>query len=114
MRCKLVRRIVQEPALARFQAAEYGLISAAQSDADLLEAARAIATTIFHPVGTAKMGVPGDPMAVVDSRLRVIGVEHLRVADASVMPFITSGNTNSPTMMIAGKAAAMMLEDAPG
>jgi choline dehydrogenase-like flavoprotein len=73
-----------------------------------------VASTIFHPVGTAKMGLPDDPMAVLDARLRVRGVAGLRVADASAMPRITSGNTNSPTMMIAEKAAAMMLEDARG
>ncbi|MBP9754509.1 MAG: choline dehydrogenase, partial [Phenylobacterium sp.] len=82
------------------------------SDEDLLAAARALGTTIFHPVGTAKMGLESDPGAVVDARLRVHGVAGLRIADASVMPTITSGNTNSPTMMIAEKAARMMLEDA--
>ncbi|HQP19008.1 MAG TPA: GMC oxidoreductase, partial [Phenylobacterium sp.] len=83
----------------------------AQSDEDLLASARALGTTIFHPVGTAKMGLASDPLAVVDERLRVFGIEGLRVADASVMPTITSGNTNSPTMMIAEKAARMMAED---
>jgi choline dehydrogenase-like flavoprotein len=78
----------------------------------LRRAAGDIGTTIFHPVGTAKMGRPSDPAAVVDERLRVIGVECLRVIDASVMPTITSGNTNSPTMMIAEKGAAMVREDA--
>ena len=67
--------------------------------------------TIFHPVGTAKMGLASDPLAVVDDRLRVMGVGNLRVVDASVMPQITSGNTNAPTMMIAEKGAAMILED---
>ena len=71
-----------------------------------------ISTTIFHPVGTAKMGT--DKQAVVDSRLRVHGVQGLRIADASVMPTITSGNTNSPTLMIAEKAADMIREDAAG
>ena len=74
--------------------------------------ARRNGTTIFHPVGTAKMGIDSDPMAVVDARLRVRGIGKLRVADASVMPRITSGNTNSPTMMIAEKAATMILADA--
>jgi len=70
-------------------------------DAGLRAAARELGTTIFHPAGTAKMGLASDPTAVVDERLRVFGVAGLRVADASVMPAITSGNTNSPTMMIA-------------
>jgi len=78
---------------------------------ELLSAARALGTTIFHPVGTAKMGLAFDPMAVVDERLRVHGLAGLRIADASVMPRITSGNTNSPTMMIAEQAARMMLAD---
>ena len=76
-----------------------------------LKAAGDIGTTIFHPVGTAKMGTQSDASAVVDERLRVFGVENLRVIDASVMPRITSGNTNSPTLMIAEKGAAMILED---
>jgi choline dehydrogenase len=87
---------------------------AAQTDAELVEAATRIGTTIFHPVGTCRMGPHGDRLAVVDSRLRVHGVLGLRVADASVMPTITSGNTNSPTLMIAERAAAMILEDARG
>jgi choline dehydrogenase-like flavoprotein len=110
---RLVRRIVEQPGLARYSPQEFRPGASLQSDEDLLAGARAIGTTIFHPVGTAKMGVASDSSAVVDERLRVFGVERLRIADASVMPRITSGNTNSPTMMIAGKAAAMMLEDAP-
>ena len=81
-------------------------------DNALLEAIREGTTTIFHPVGTAKMGRREDAMAVVDARLKVIGMDGLRVIDASVMPTVTSGNTNAPTMMIAEKGAAMILEDA--
>jgi choline dehydrogenase len=80
-------------------------------EAGLVKAAGDIGTTIFHPVGTARMGRDDDARAVVDARLRVTGIEALRVVDASVMPLITSGNTNSPTMMIAEKGAAMILED---
>jgi choline dehydrogenase-like flavoprotein len=79
-------------------------------DDSLAKAAGDIGTTIFHPVGTAKMGMANDPMAVVDERLRFYGIAGLRVADASVMPTITSGNTNTPTAMIAEKAATMILE----
>jgi choline dehydrogenase len=95
--------------LARFAPEEYKPGAQVQSDEDLARAAGDIGTTIFHPVGTCKMG--GDPLAVVDERLRVHGLEGLRVADASVMPTITSGNTNSPTVMIAAKAADMIRED---
>ena len=80
-------------------------------EADLAKAAGDIGTTIFHPVGTAKMGRDSDPFAVVDERLRVFGIDGLRVIDASVMPYITSGNTAAPTMMIAEKGAAMILAD---
>ncbi len=108
---RLARRIAAAPALARFRPNEILPGAQAQSEADLVNAAGDIGTTIFHPVGTARMGRADDPNAVVDSRLRVRGLAGLRIADASVMPFITSGNTNSPTLMIAEKAAAMMLEN---
>jgi choline dehydrogenase-like flavoprotein len=109
---RLVRRIVAQPALARLSPEEFKPGAELQSDAELAKAAGDVGTTIFHPVGTAKMGMAADRSAVVDERLRVIGVERLRVIDASVMPRITSGNTNSPTLMIAEKGAAMVLEDA--
>ena len=109
---KLARRIVAQPALQPFDPREI-LPGNPESDdeAALLRAAGDIATTIFHPVGTARMGRTSDPMAVVDERLRVIGIERLRVADASIMPSITSGNTAGPTMMIAEKAAEMIGQD---
>jgi choline dehydrogenase-like flavoprotein len=109
---KLVRRIAAQEPLAQFHAEELRPGPAAQSDDELLAAARLLGTTIFHPVGTAKMGAASDPMAVVDARLRVHGVAGLRIADASVMPRITSGNTASPTMMIAGKAAKWIMDGA--
>ena len=109
---RLVRKIVAQPALQRYSPEELGPSAGLTTDAELAKAAGDIGTTIFHPVGTAKMGAASDPTAVVDERLRVIGIEGLRVIDASVMPTITSGNTNSPTMMIAEKGAAMLLEDA--
>jgi len=110
---RVTRRIVSQPALAPFQPVEFlPGDSGRDDDESLLKAAGDIGTTIFHPVGTAKMGLPSDPMAVVDERLRVFGLERIRVVDASVMPTITSGNTNSPTIMIAEKGAAMIREDA--
>ena len=105
---RLPRRIVQAPAFARYQPQEVVPGVQYQTDAELAEAAGHVGTTIFHPVGTAKMGRRDDPTAVVDSELKVIGIEALRVADASVMPTITSGNTNSPTLMIAERAAALI------
>ncbi|GAB4376247.1 MAG: GMC family oxidoreductase N-terminal domain-containing protein [Kiloniellaceae bacterium] len=106
---RLTRRICAAPALARYKPEEYKPGAGIDGDEALARAAGDIGTTIFHPVGTCKMG--GDPQAVVDARLRVHGLTGLRIADASVMPTITSGNTNSPTIMIAEKAAAMVLED---
>lgn len=109
---KLTRRIVAQAPLARFRPQEHLPGPAATSDEDLLDASARLGTTIFHPVGTAKMGRPDDARAVLDERLRVRGIKGLRVIDASVMPAITSGNTANPTMMIGEKGAAMMLEDA--
>ena len=106
---RLTRRIAAAPALARFEPEEFKPGPEFESDEELARAAGDIGTTIFHPVGTAKMGQ--DDLAVVDERLRVRGIERLRVADASVMPSITSGNTNAPTMMIAEKAADLIRED---
>jgi len=109
---RVTRNIVSMPALAKYRPEEFRPGLEFQDDAALAKAAGDISTTIFHPVGTARMG--NDEMAVVDHRLKVRGLEGLRVADASVMPTITSGNTNAPTLMIAEKAAAMILEDARG
>ena len=110
---RVARKIVAQPALQRFHPEEMlpGPNVRSDDDAALAKAAGDAGTTIFHPVGTAKMGRPSDPTAVVDERLHVHGLQGLRVIDASVMPTITSGNTNSPTMMIAEKGAAMTLED---
>jgi choline dehydrogenase-like flavoprotein len=107
---RVTRRIVSMPALAKYHPDEFRPGLEFASEEELARAAGDISTTIFHPVGTARMG--NDDMAVVDPRLRVRGLEGLRIADASVMPTITSGNTNAPTLMIAEKAAAMILEDA--
>jgi choline dehydrogenase len=99
------------PAMAQFNPSEFKPGLDFQSEEDLVRAAGEIGTTIFHPVGTLKMGPQSDPLAPVDHRFRVRGVEGLRVIDASVMPFITSGNTNSPTLMIAERGAEWVLED---
>ncbi|HEX5212344.1 MAG TPA: GMC family oxidoreductase N-terminal domain-containing protein [Pseudolabrys sp.] len=111
---RITRKIITQPALRKYSPEEYlpGPQVRDDDEAALVKAAGDCGSTIFHPVGTAKMGRTDDPRAVVDARLRVIGLEGLRIADASVMPSITSGNTNSPTMMIAEKSAAMILEDA--
>jgi len=111
---RVTRKIVAQPALQPYRPEEYLPGEAFPSDDEdaLVRAAGDIGTTIFHPVGTARMGRVDDPAAVVDERLRVIGIERLRVIDASIMPTITSGNTAAPTMMIAEKGAAMVLDDA--
>jgi choline dehydrogenase-like flavoprotein len=111
---KWARRIVSQPAMAPYRPEEYKPGAHIASEEQMLVAAGDLGTTIFHPVGTARMGADGDKGAVLDGRLRVRGVNGLRVIDASVMPTITSGNTNSPTIMIAEKGAAMIFEDGRG
>ena len=110
---RVTRRLMKQAALQLYRPQEYlpgpGV---GDDEASLAKAAGDIGTTIFHPVGTAKMGLPSDPLAVVDERLLVQGLQGLRVVDASVMPTITSGNTNTPTIMIADKAAEMMIQEA--
>jgi choline dehydrogenase len=111
---RVTRRLMKQKALGHLCPEEYlPGPSIGDNEADLAKAAGDIGTTIFHPVGTAKMGLEHDPLAVVDPHLRVIGLEGLRVIDASVMPTITSGNTNTPTIMIADKGAQYVLSDAP-
>jgi choline dehydrogenase-like flavoprotein len=105
----LARRIVSSPALQKYEPVEHKPGPHVRTAMELMRAAGDIGTTIFHPVGTLKMGAANDPMAVTDAQLKVRGIEGLRVADASIMPAITSGNTNAPTMMIAEKAAEMIL-----
>jgi choline dehydrogenase len=109
---RLTRTIMGQPALQKYQPQEFKPGVQFQSDEELAKLAGDIATTIFHPVGTTRMGRADDAMAVVDARLKVHGVQGLRVVDASVMPLITSGNTNSPVLMIAEKAAQWIMEDA--
>lgn len=106
---RVTRRIAEQPAFARYRPEEYKPGVQFQTDDELARLAGDIGTTIFHPVGTTRMGRADDPMAVVDSHLRVRGIDGLRVVDAGIMPTITSGNTNSPTLMIAEKAAAWIL-----
>ena len=108
---RLTRKIVQQSALAPYSPEEYKPGMQYQTDDELVKAAGDIGTTIFHPVGTCKMGRDDDPMAVVDSELRVRGIHQLRVVDASVMPTITSGNTAAPTMMIAERAAELLTRE---
>lgn len=105
-----VREIFQAPALKRYRGEEFRPGSLTQTDDQILEYVRAEAESVYHPVGTCKMG--SDKMAVVDNRLRVHGVKRLRIADASIMPTITSGNTNAPAVMIAEKCSDMLLQDA--
>jgi choline dehydrogenase len=107
---RITREIVAQPAMARYGPVEFRPGPECETEQQLAEAVGNISTSIFHPVGTAAMGL--DESAVVDPQLRVRGIGKLRVVDASVMPVITSGNTNAPTMMIAEKGAAMILADA--
>ena len=109
----LTRRIVAAPALARYQPQEFMPGLQFQTEEELAHAAGDIGTTIFHPVGTCKIGQDGDPLAVLDQQMRVRGVAGLRVVDGSVMPAITSGNPNSPIIMIAEKAAQSIRSDRP-
>ncbi len=111
---RLTRSIVAMPALAPYKPREHLPGPQYQSDDELALAAGLVGTTIFHPVGTCRMGRADDASAVVDTRLRVRGISGLRIADASIMPTITSGNTNAPTLMIAEKAAGMIREDRRG
>ncbi|MGZ3408742.1 MAG: GMC family oxidoreductase [Xanthobacteraceae bacterium] len=110
---RITRDLMKRPAFTPYKPVELRPgPEASDDDESLLEAFRKYSTTIFHPVGTAQMGRREDAMAVVDARLKVIGAEALRVIDASIMPTVTSGNTNAPTMMIAEKGAEMVLQDA--
>jgi choline dehydrogenase len=109
---RVTRNIVAQPALQKFNPVEFKPGPELDTKEELVKASGDISTTIFHPIGTCKMG--NDPMAVVDSHLAVHGIKGLRVADASIMPTITSGNTNSPTIMIAEKAAHMIKQDRAG
>ena len=106
----MMRRISSQEPFARILQKEHAPGSEIVSDEDLMAFARRAGTTIFHPSGTCKMGQ--DPNAVVDERLRAHGLDGLRVIDASIMPTMTSGNTNAPTIMIAEKAADMIRQDA--
>ena len=108
---RVTRRIVAQPALAQYKPEEWKPGVQFESDQDLARLAGDIATTIFHPVGTTKMGRSDDPMAVLDAQLRVRGIAGLRVVDAGAMPTITSGNTNSPTLMLAERAAEWIIAD---
>ncbi|MEZ5877132.1 MAG: GMC oxidoreductase [Tepidamorphaceae bacterium] len=107
---QLMRRFAEAPAMARLIECEIAPGPQVQTDEDMIEDCRQRAGTVFHPVSTCKMG-PNPGEDVVDSRLRVYGLEGLRVADASIFPTLTSGNTNAPAIMVGEKAAAIILED---
>ena len=106
---KIVRKVAEQPALAAYRSSEFSPGADVQSDQQIDTWIRSAAETIYHPVGTCKMGVDGDDMAVVDGELKVRGLTGLRVIDASVMPTLVGGNTNAPTIMIAEKASDMIL-----
>jgi choline dehydrogenase len=107
---KLLRWIMRQPAMRRYIAEERAPPPSCASDAELLAFARETATTVFHPTSTCRMG--SDVTAVVDERLRVRGIDRLRVVDGSIMPTVVSGNTNAAIVMIAEKGADMILQDA--
>ncbi len=109
---RVTRRILQQPAMAKYQPEEFKPGPQYQTDEELARLAGDIASTIFHPVGTTRMGRDDDEMAVLNARLQVRGVAGLRVVDAGAMPTITSGNTNRPTLMIAERAAQWIAEAA--
>ena len=109
---RIARAIMTAPAMERLRVTEIAPGASQATDDEILDWVRRVAETTYHPVGTCKMGTDG--MAVVDSRLRVRGIAGLRVADASIMPTLTSGNTNAPSIMIGEKAADMVLQDAVG
>ena len=109
---KIARQIAEQPALAPYVSFEMSPGPDCASDSEILAYVRRTGMTIYHPAGTAKMGAATDPMAVVDDRLRVHGLEGLMVVDASIMPLLVSGNTNAPVIMIAEKAADMIKQDA--
>ena len=106
---RTVRQIMAASALGWIGAEEFQPGRQIETDAEILDFVTRTAETTYHPVGTCKMGTDSDPMAVVDDRLRVRGLDGLRVADASIMPTLTSGNTNAPSIMIGEKASRMML-----
>ncbi len=108
---RLTRQVCAQPALAKYNPVEWKPGAQFDTDEELARLAGDIATTIFHPVGTTRMGRADDPLAVLDSHLRVRGVRHLHVVDAGAMPVIPSGNTNAPTLMLAERASAWLLQD---
>ena len=108
---RIAREIMTAPAMTALQMSEIAPGADRTTDDEILDWVRNAAETTYHPVGTCKMG--SDPVAVVDSQLRVHGMTGLRIADASIMPTLTSGNTNAPSIMIGEKAADMLLNTAP-